>query len=303
MSIDYWTPTSVANEALDACGLKFTLGDLEEGTEEAQVCLRHYFTCLDQLFRAAPWNTTRKQAELVLIGDATGQTTDPPGVITSVPAPWIYAYAYPTDCARVRYVPWNPYAATSVPSGNIVPTNSDSSLMDNLSQNPYAGLRLVPSRFLITSDVNFIEDGAGNETPGSAPIGRTIICANVKNALCIYSYRAYYPNLWDAQFRAAMVAYMASMIAMPLWSDKNPQMGMQMRQQNIIIAQEKIKSARVTDGQEGWHSSDLSVDWMRARRTGGYGGMSAWWSNVGDWSCTWDNIGWGGGGAGNSSAY
>ena len=102
-----------------------------------------------------------------------------------------------------------------------------------------------------------------------------------------------------------MVAYMASMIALPLWSDKNAQMGMSMRQQNMVIAQEKIKSARITDGQEGWHSSDLSVDWMRFRFSGGYGGWNSWWANVGDWSCAWDNIGWGGGlgGTGNSSAY
>ena len=90
------------------------------------------------------------------------------------------------------------------------------------------------------------------------------------------------------------------MVALPLSADKR--VGMAMRQQNIAIAQEKIKSARVTDGIEGWHSSDLSVDWMRFRNSGGYGGWNSWWSNVGDWSCTWDSIGWGGG-TGNSSAF
>jgi hypothetical protein len=301
MSIDYYTPTAVAGEAIDACGLNFTLDDIESGTKEAQVCLRQYYTCLDQLFRAAPWNTTRKQIPLQLIGDATGQTTDPL-VSTDVPAPWIYAYAYPTDCARIRYIPWNPLSAAAIPSDNIVPENNTEPLMSNFSENPYSGLRLVPSRFLVTSDVNFIEAGAGNETPGSTPIGRTIICTNVQNAIGIYSYKAYYPNQWDSQFRAAMVAYMASMIALPLWSDKDPRMGMTMRQHNIAIAQEKIKSARITDGQEGWHSSDLSVDWMRARRSGGAGYRGAIGDNIGDWSCTWDNIGWGGSG-GNSSVF
>lgn len=161
---------------------------------------------------------------------------------------------------------------------------------------------MVPSRFLVTSDNSYIEAGAGNETPGSTPIGRTIICSNVKDAIGIYSYKAYYPNQWDAQFRAAVVAYLASMIALPLSQDKRT--GMAMRQQNIAIAQEKVRSARVTDGQEGWHSSDLSVDWMRIRNTGGYGGLAAWGANLGDWSVSWDNFaGWGGGSTGNGSAY
>ena len=298
---DYYSPTSVANEALDAAGVGFTLGDIEEGTEEAQVCLRHYFTCLDQLFRVAPWNTTRKQDRLVLLGDATG-VTPAVGVGTTVPAPWQYAYAYPTDCARVRYIPWNPALLPTVPSNNIAPDDSDAPLTTGLNENAWAGRGLVPARFLVTSDTNYIEPGAGNETPGSTPIGRTIVCTNVQNAVCIYSYRALYPNQWDAQFRAAMVAYLASMIAMPLWAKRDPKSGLAMRQQNIAIAQEKIRSARVTDGQEGWHSSDLAVDWMRARNSGGYGGLASWWNNVGDWSCAWDNIGWGGG-TGNASAY
>lgn len=300
MSLDYQTPTAVCNEALDAAGVDVTLGDIEEGTKPAQVCLRHYYTCLDQLFRCAPWNTTRKQASLVLLGDATGQTTTP-GVGTNVPLPWIYAYAYPTDCARVRYIPWNPYLIPTAPSDNIVPVDDSAPLMTGLNQNPNAGLGLVPSRFLVTSDTNFIEANAGNETPGSTPIGRTIICSNVKDAIGIYSYRAYYPNQWDAQFRAAMVAYLAAMIAMPLAADKR--VGLSMRQQNIAIAMEKVKSARVTDGQEGWHSSDLAVDWMRFRATGGWQGPYSWMSNLGDWSVSWDNFSGWGGGVGNSSAY
>lgn len=297
-AVDYFSPTAVANEAIDASGLGYTIGDLEEGSDAAQVCLRHYYTCLDQLLRAAPWNIARKEAPLTLLADATGQTDL---VGTSVPAPWIYCYAYPIDCVRLRYIPWNPFLMPGVPSNNIVPTDNTAPLMTNLGQPPYAGQRLVPARFLVTSDVNNLEEGASNLIPGSSPIGRMVICTNVQNARGIYSYRATWVNLWDSQFRQAMVAYLAATIAQPLWNKTDPKMGMQMRAQNIAIAQQKVKAARVSDGQEGFHSSDLQVDWMRRRNSGGYGGWASWWANVGDWSVAWDNIGWGG--TGNSSAY
>lgn len=295
---DYYTPTSVANEAIDAAGLRFTLGDIEEGVHPSQVLLRHYWTCLNQLLRAAPWNFARKQADLLLLADSTGQTT---GVGTLVPRPWVYAYAMPTDCVRMRYIPWNPFNQPAVPAGNIVPPDSGSPLMTNLDQNANAGARLVPARYLVTTDINNIPAGAGNDAQGISPIGRTIICTNVRYAIGIYTFQAIYPNLWDAQFRAAMVAFLASVIAVPLHDDKK--FGMQMRDRNIAIAHTVVKNARVSDGLEGWHSSDLSVDWMRFRNSGGYGGWASWWSNVGDLTCTWDNIGFGGGSTGNSSAF
>jgi hypothetical protein len=238
--MDYYSPTSVANEAIDVAGLHFTLGDIEEGTDAAQVCLRHYTSCLEQLLRAAPWNFARKQVPLQLLADATGQT-DTLGVGTSVPLPWIYAYAYPTDCARLRYIPWNPFQEPAVPVTNIVPSDSGAPLTTNFDPNPLIGQRLVPARFLVTTDINNNPGATPNDTPGISPIGRTVILTNVKTAFAIYSYQAYYPNLWDAQFRAAMVAYLASMIAMPLATDKR--MGAALRDQNIQIAKEKVKSA------------------------------------------------------------
>lgn len=299
MSNDYFTTTAVANEAIDAAGLDFVLGDIEEGTQVANKLLRQYNTCLEQLLRTAPWNIARRQVPLFLLADATGQTAN---VGTTVPAPWIYMYAYPTDCVRFRYIPWNPFTSVPVPTDNIVPSDSSAPIISGLGQPPYVGQRLVPARYLITSDVNYIPTGTSNDATGISPLGRTVILTNVQYAIGIYSYKAIWPNTWDANFRAAMVAYLASMIALPLAKDKK--LGMAMRMQNIAIAKEKIEAARVTDGNEGWHTSDLNVDWMRFRNSGGWGGPYSWWSNVGDWNCSWESIGgWGGASTGNSSAY
>lgn len=295
---DNYTPTAIANLAIDAAGLDFVLGDIEEGSEAARRCLRAYSDCLRQLLRCAGWDFARKQVPLELIADATGQT---PNVGTVVPSQqFVYSYAYPTDCAFLRYIPWWPFLAPAAPAGNIQPSDPDAPIVDNLASPPYYGTRVVPSRFLVGSDVNNIPDGTGaapNDTPGISPIGRTIIMSNVPQAQGIYTYNAIYPNLWDFQFRAAMVAYLAAEIAVPLAKDKK--FGMTMRAQNIAIAKDKISNARVSDGREGWHTSDLRVDWIQARFTGG---NNVWWGGalgmIGDYNCAYDSFA-----GGNGSAY
>lgn len=290
---DQYTPTSICNMALDAAGIDFVLGDIAEGTRPAQICRRHYSDCLRQLLRTAGWSFARKQSPLVLIADASGQT---PNVGTLVPGnQFQYSYAYPTDCAFLRYIPWYPFFSPGAPSGNITPPDPNAPLLDNL-QTSYIGQRVIPSRFVVTSDQNYIPVGTANDTAGVTPLGRTVILSNVPQAQGIYTYEALYPNAWDSQFRAALVAYIASEIALPLATDKK--LGIGLRDRNMLIAMEKIKNARVSDGREGWHSSDIQVDWMRTRRSGGYGLWNNWNGMLGDWNCSYDSIGFA-----NGSAY
>lgn len=296
MANDFYSPTAICNEALGAASVDFFLGDISEGTKAAQVCLRKYTPCVQQMLRTAGWNFARKQSRLLLLADATGQTPD---VGTVVPGNWVYSYALPQDCARLRYIPWNPFVHPGTPSGNIEPPDPTVPLTTATDQSPLAGMRIVPARFLVTSDQNYIPAGTSNDSPGVSPIGRTVVLCNVKEAQAIYTFNATWPNLFDSQFRGALVAFLAAEIALPLATDKR--FGMAMRAQNMAIAQEKIKNARVSDGLEGFHTSDLSVDWMNFRRAGGgFGYGFGWMGNVGDWSCAFDNIG---SGTSNSSAY
>ena len=262
-------PADVANQALDAAGLDFTIGDLQEGTKPAQVLLRAYSQCLRQLLRAVHWNFARKQVPMLLLADATGQT---PNVGTNVIAPWVYEYAYPNDCMKARFVPWGPQGLNAgVPAGNIIPPNSTSPLVGGLG-NPVAGGRLRPSRFLEAMDVNYPPPAGAQDwtVQGVSPQGRTVILSNVQNANLVYTALMNYPSNWDPQFRAAFVAYLASEVALPLWSAKGQaKFGLGVRDEQMKIAATKIMQARLTDGNEGVHNADFIPDWMKFRNTGG----------------------------------
>ena len=141
------------------------------------------------------------------------------------------------------------------------------------------------------------------QTQGTSPQGRTVICTNVPNATLVYTALMFYPSNWDPQFRAALVAFLASLIVMPL--HKNKQFAMQLRKEQIAIAKDKIMAARVTDGREMVAKNDIPVDWMQARNTGGpFGGGSygGWGGGLGGGSYgnlwgTWDSIAWADGSA------
>lgn len=270
-------PTDVANQALDAIGSENIIGDLEEGTREAQVLLRAYRECLRQLLRAAHWNFARKTTPLTLLADATGQT---PNVGNQVPQPWIYEYEYPVDCVKARFVPWNYNAVTTpIPPGNVVPPNSQAALETNLGAPPWVGQAQRAALWCEATDFNYPppQGQIWWQTQGVSPVGRTVILTNQLYAQLVYTAYLPYPTVWDPLFRAAMVAYLASEVALPLTKDKK--FGLTIRAQQIAIAKEKVMQARVTDGNEGVANSDIPVDWMNARRSGGYWGGG--WNNAG----------------------
>lgn len=275
-------PADIANEALDAAGVDFTIGDMQDGTKPAQVVLRHYPQCLRQLLRSAHWDMARKQAPLLMLADATGQTD---GVGTVVPAPWVYEYALPVDCMKGRFVPANYLNPNAVPPGNIttpvtVPQTSVA------TQAPYGfGMRLVPSPFLIMLDTNYPVDPDSNwlEVQGESPGGRVVVLSNINQAQMVYTAFMPYPSVWDSQFRGALVAFLASRIAMPLAKDKA--FGMKMRDQLFGLARDAVRQARITNGNESsWPQTvDRVADFTQARWTG----------PGGSWGNSPFNAGWG----------
>jgi hypothetical protein len=180
---------------------------------------------------------------------------------------------------KIIYIPWfwQNYSPGIVP-GNIATSYqppppaglSVPQTTGNLGQTPFAGQRPRPAPFIVTSDPNYAPQPGQQtwEVNGVSPIGRTVICTNVKNACLVYIYDALYPSTWDALFRAAMVAYLASEIALPVWAKKDRKFGLEVRGQQIQIAKNKIIEARIADGNDMWASSDIPVDWMQARRNG-----------------------------------
>lgn len=263
-------PTDIANEALDACGIDYTLGDIEDGTREAQVIARKYRPLLSNLLNAAHWTFARKQFQMTLLADATGQThTVPKTVIT----PWIYEYALPNDCIRPIYVPWmaSPYTV-GAPPGNLVP--SEPGLPLTGGQSTYMPGFFKPARFLISRDVNF-PPLPGQDWPdvqGVSPMGQTVILCDVPQAYLVYTSLVLYPSEWAPAFREAMVAYLAAEIALPLNKDKK--FGMTIRNQQMAVAQNKVSEARAMDANTQTNINSSFPDWIRTRNTGrswGYG--------------------------------
>lgn len=288
------TPTDIANLALDACGVDVQLGSLEEGGAMANRCLRAFAKCRQELLRAAPWTFARKQATLTLLADASGST---PGVGTVVPGTqFIYEYEYPIDCARIRYIPWNPFLNPGVPINNFTPPFSPAPPVQVSPSPSVIGMPIRPSLFVITNDPNF-PTTANPETwlyeQGQSPEGSTVILSNVPQASLVYTFDAVYISLWDSLFRNAMVSYMASEIAMAVWV-RNSALGLKVRADQIAITKQKITEARIADGNEMSVSTAHVPDWMRVRRVGGPYGWGPWGAGgfeasggFGSWGTAW----------------
>jgi hypothetical protein len=279
------TPASIVNRALDLIGRSdLIIGELGEGTEAAKPALRAYGPAMRQLLRAAHWSFARKMAPLTLIADATGQTT---GVGTVVQAPWAYEYAYPPDCLKARFLPWN--------SNPISPTPP---VMTGVVDPPLSAVRLRPAPFLVGLDYNYppqqgcyvswadIPDWAG--TPGEGPTQQTMIFTNVgpqpQGAAVptiypslVYTALVVYPSQWDSLFEEAMVQFLAQKLAMPLVADKK--FALSVRNEAIKAAQAMVGEARAVNANETGFPQSISrqASWITARNAGagnywGHGG-------------------------------
>lgn len=288
-----YNPAVIANEALQAAGSDFIIGDLQEGTDIARMVLLKYGQCRNQLLRSVHWDFARQMSPLEILADATGQTA---GVSTIVQPPWIYAYSYPINCMKARFLPANMQNPQGAPSGNIALPNVP---LTSVSQPPYGyGMRLIPARFLISLATDYPVDLRTNweEMHGASPAGRIVILTNVKQAQLVFTAAMPYPQMWDSQFRAAFVAYLASEIALGVNKDKL--VGAKLRAENIAIARQKVDAARVTNGNESGfpQTTDHVPDWMRARQAGawGWGGAGAWNAGMGPWGlngCGFNGVG------------
>jgi hypothetical protein len=300
-----FTPTDVAVQALDAIGSETTIADIEEGSREARVLLRAYWTCLRQLLSGAHWTFARKMAPLTMLADATGNT---PNVGTLVVKPWLYEYALPTDCVKPRFVPHNGvnpnviagnWSAPSIwgdglvinppveiPPGAFGAAGAPNPLVTGLPSQRH----LRPAKFILSSDTNY-PPAPGQELwaiPGVGNMGRTVILTNVYQAQLVYTEAVLEPQRWTDLFRAAMVAYLASEVALPLSKDKK--FGLVVRKEQIAIVKGKLDIARATDGNSQTNINDISVDWMTTRR--GEQWQDPWFGPRGErYDCGWDGVG------------
>ena len=201
-------PSAIASQVLDCIGSEYTLGDISEGSREAQVILRAYGQCLRQLLRSANWAFARKESKLELLADATLITPTNGDQVTNVGAPivgnqvpsgYLYEYRYPPDAMKIRFIPWDFHVTTNVPPGNIQPVNAGQPIETGLGQPPFVGRRQRPAPFVIATDPNYASAPGQlyGLTQGESPAGSTVILTNVKFARCVYTALMLYPSTWD----------------------------------------------------------------------------------------------------------
>lgn len=237
----------ISNRALLAVGARAQISSLypSDGSVEADTIQVLWNPTFEQLARSARWNCLRNQVTLSLVSAAQGTPENPSGTSYPLPpTPWLYAYAYPSDCLDVQYV------VPSFPAnegGSTPPTtinNGAGTWLPNGSQIPFA--------------VSYAPSANGSPT--------LIILTNQDQAQVVYTVNQPNPAAWDSLFQAAMVASLGAFLV-PALSLSFPLMQLAIKQAEMAITQ-----ARVADGNEGVTTLDHLPDWMRARAGGqGYG--------------------------------
>lgn len=127
-------PADLINRALDLAGAKFSIGDPEEGTHEAQVALRHYVDTVYLLLQQRDWGFARQAVPLTLLKTApVGGYGATPWTSAYPPIPWIYEYAYPANCIKVRSVRRTPVLIpVNIPAPNIFVEANDTASGDKV---------------------------------------------------------------------------------------------------------------------------------------------------------------------------
>lgn len=242
---------SIANRSLLSVGARSLISSLSpsDGSAEANAVSILYTPTFESLARAAHWNCLRKSVTLSLLAAAQGTPENPTGNAYPIPeTPWLYSYAYPSDCLDMRYiVPSLPMSVGgSIPATTI--NNAAGSTVPSPGQIPY-----------VVSSLS---------TPNNAPILQ-ILC-NQDQAQAVYTVNQPNPAAWDSLFQSAMVASLGAYLVPAL------SLSMALMQLSIKTAEAAIAIARVADGNEGVTTLDHLPDWMRARAGANGGGWNGY---------------------------
>jgi hypothetical protein len=228
----------IANMALDATGTRSTIASLTEGSAESNAISRQWSNAMDSVLRAAHWNFARKQVPLTLLQDGTAGGTPP--------TPWLYEYAYPSDCLLVRYL---------MPMIQVNPVGVVGAVSPVAAYGP-------PVKFILSTD----NDITGNPIP--------VLLTNQPQAVAVYTFRNGNTAMWDPLFVQAFAAFLGSRICIPLTGDKV------MMKTLIQLANQYAMDAQAKNGNEGLTVIDSTPDWIRVR---GY--LSDWaYPDGGMWS-------------------
>lgn len=290
-------PVTIVNQSIDVLGAPdLVLGDITDGTLVAEAARRNYGQALRQLLRANHWPFARFQADLVLLGDASGNSPAP--VSSFVESPWGYAYAWPTDAVQGRWLPWNPTGGLPTNAQGVPLTTGGSST---------AAYSLTPGRFLVSSSDQYpVQIGVQpwnqlpdlQRTEGLGPTYRKVILTDCMNARFVYTRLVTTIEEWDDGFRQAMVMMMAMVLAPVAITD--PKLRLAEIARLTPLLKNTIDNARLAAGNEaGWpQSTDFEASFIRGRNAGtwwgatsGIGGTA--FGPLGGYGLGYDQLSWG----------
>lgn len=235
--------TEICNRALSRIGTRSTIASLTEDSNEARQCNMLYVPTRDEVISMAWWNFAKKTATLSLLKSAPGTPTNPTGATqwsSAYPAPpWLYEYAYPSDCIQFKMI------VPQIDTGVI-----GTPLMSNLASfYPYVMAPWAAVRFEVVTDT----DTQGNQI--------NVIDTNQYQAIGVYTMRITNPNLFSGNFTEALVCALGAKLAQPLTGDRA------LRNEMFQLANDRITQARASDGNEGLTIIDYDASWIADRQS------------------------------------
>ena len=170
------SPADVLNVTLRRIGYKGRVGTLYDGSLAAKRALDIYGQTRDELLRQNDWGFAERNLDMTLLKQAPKGGYIPPTVWTPAfpPLPWLYEYARPGDCLKIRSI-------------KAVPL-----FLPNMDPQP-----------IVFTEAN---DNALN------PAQQVILC-NVVNAVLTYTGQVTDPTSWEADFVEALSASLGRRLA------------------------------------------------------------------------------------------
>ncbi|MGA3113503.1 MAG: hypothetical protein ABSF90_03615 [Syntrophobacteraceae bacterium] len=257
----------VCNRALSVIGTRSSVGggayslvaSLTESTPEAQACTLHFEGACRALLRLAPWSFARATIQGALLAAAPGtpenlngtvplplvpiSTANPAGSMPLQIVPWLYEYAWPQSCVRLRQV--KPPVNSPSQGTNTVPIWPGI----NMASPGFGGSGSLDNR--VPYQISLDADSAGNQIK--------VILTNIEYALIVYTALVDDPNLWDDEFTEAYIFMLASHLVGALVGDKQLDKALYEKAAQAAI------TARAVDGNEQPLSPSHTPDWIKAR--------------------------------------
>lgn len=170
------SPADIVNLSLARIGYQKRIGSLYEGSAAASKALTLYAQTRDELLRQFDWGFAERNVTMTLLKSApVGGYVPPLYWSTAYPIlPWMYEYAYPDDCLKVR------------------------------------SIRSTPM-FLFNPDPQAILFTVDNDTAYTP--SKKVILTNVQNAILVYTGQVTDPTQWEADFVEALAAALGRRLA------------------------------------------------------------------------------------------